>query len=93
VSGTAALTVRNQPRSADLLDCLQFSDKLRIAMQDPAFMEASGFGSVVAAKMVIKDLESLRNNLAHGQDVTSHDWPQIVRLARRVRQMYDTPEN
>ena len=57
-------------------------------MQDQTFMEASGFGSAAAAKKVIKDLESLRNNLAHGQDVTSHDWPQIVRLARRVRQMY-----
>jgi len=77
---------------ADLLDCLQFSDKLRIAMQDQAFMEATGFGSVAAAKKVIKDLESLRNNLAHGQDVTSHDWPQIFRLARRVRQMYGAQE-
>ena len=39
---------------------------------------------------MIKDLESLRNNLAHGQDVTSHDWPQIARLARRIQQMYGT---
>jgi hypothetical protein len=62
-------------------------------MHDQTFMAASGFGSIAAAKKVIKDLESLRNNLAHGQDVTSHDWPQIVRLARRVRQMYSAPEN
>jgi CBS domain-containing protein len=73
---------------ADLLDCLQLSDKLQIALQDRAFVEASGFGSLSAAKKVMKDLESLRNNLAHGQDVTSHDWPQIVRLARRIQQMY-----
>ena len=73
-----------------LLDCLQFSDKLRLAMQDPSFIEASGFGSVAAAKKVTKDLESLRNNLAHGQDVTSHDWAQIARIARRVQQLYGT---
>ena len=48
-------------------------------------MEAAGFGSASAAKKVIKDLEALRNNLAHGQDVTSHDWPMIHRLARRVQ--------
>jgi hypothetical protein len=78
---------------ADLLDCLQFADKLRIAMQDQGFMDDSGFGSAAAAKKVIKDLESLRNNLAHGQDVTSHDWPQIVRLARRVRLMWDAQES
>lgn len=77
---------RGQP--ADLLDCLQFSDKLQVALQNPAFMETAGFGSTSAAKKVVKDLEGLRNNLAHGQSVTSHDWPQIVRLARRVQQLY-----
>jgi hypothetical protein len=25
---------------------------------------------------------------AHGQDVTVYDWPQIVRLARRVEALY-----
>jgi hypothetical protein len=38
-----------------------------------------------AAKRAVKDLEALRNNLAHGQDITQHDWPPIVRLARRVQ--------
>jgi hypothetical protein len=76
--------------SADLLDCLQFSDKLQVAIQDPEFLETLGFGSAGAAKKVVKDLESLRNNLAHGQDVASHDWPQIARLARRVQQLYGT---
>ena len=27
---------------ADLLDCLQFADKLQIALQDPAFVDAPG---------------------------------------------------
>jgi hypothetical protein len=75
---------------ADLLDCLQFSDKLQVAIQDREFLETLGFGSAGAAKKVVKDLESLRNNLAHGQDIASHDWPQIARLARRVQQLYGT---
>jgi len=74
--------------SADLLDCLQFSDKMQIAIQHTEFTEALGFGSTSAAKKALKDLESLRNNLAHGQDITRHDWPPIVRLARRVQQLY-----
>jgi len=73
---------------ADLLDCLQFSDKLQIAIQNQEFTEALGFGSTSAAKKALKDLESLRNNLAHGQDITRHDWPPIVRLARRIQQLY-----
>jgi hypothetical protein len=28
------------------------------------------------------------NQLAHGQDITTHDWPQIVRLARRIQSFY-----
>ena len=75
---------------ADLLDCLQLSDKLQLALQNPGFVEALGFGSSSAAKKVIKDLEVLRNNLAHGQAITSRDWPQIVRLARRIQQLYGT---
>jgi hypothetical protein len=74
--------------AADLLDCLQFSDKMQVAMQNQTFLDTAGFASTSAAKKVSKDLEALRNNLAHGQDVTKHDWPQIVRLARRIQQMY-----
>lgn len=71
---------------ADLLDCLQFSDKLQLLLNDPQLIESMGFQSANAAKKVIKDLESLRNNLAHGQDITRHNWPQIARLARRIQQ-------
>lgn len=70
---------------ADLLVCLQFSDKLQLALNHPPFIEGLGFPSLNAAKKIVKDVESLRNNLAHGQDITRHDWPQIARLARRVQ--------
>ena len=76
--------------NADLLDCLQFSDKLQIALQEQDFIETAEFSSKSGAKKTIKDLESLRNNLAHGQDITSRDWPPIVRLARRVQQFVGT---
>jgi hypothetical protein len=76
-----------QGLKADLLDCLQFSDKLQIALNEPDFQEATGFLSNKAARRAIKDLEALRNNLAHGQDITSQDWPPIARLAKRVQEM------
>jgi hypothetical protein len=74
-------------RKAELLDCLQFSDKLQIALNEPDLQEASGFLSNKAARRSIKDLEALRNNLAHGQDITGQDWPPIARLAKRVQEM------
>ena len=67
-----------------LLDCLQLGDKIGVLVRDPEVLAALGFRSRGAAKPVIKDLQSLRNHLAHAQDIVSHDWTQIVRLARRL---------
>jgi hypothetical protein len=67
---------------SSLLDCLQFSDKLQILSRKKNFIKESAFSSVSAAKHSFKGLESLRNNLAHGQDIANADWPSIVRLAR-----------
>ena len=69
-----------------LLDCLQISDKARILLEDPTQIAEFGFASKAAAKRVIRELESLRNNLAHGQDIVTHDWAQIARLARQVQE-------
>lgn len=75
---------------SNLLDCLQFSDKLQIVLRNQHFLEGAGFHSASAAKKALQDLESLRNNLAHGQEITTHDWLPIIRLARRVQQLYGT---
>ena len=68
----------------DLVDCLQLSDKAQLLMEDPDQLAAFDFESRSAAKRAARELESLRNNLAHAQDIVAHDWPQIVRLAWRA---------
>ncbi len=81
---------RNQ--SCTLVDCLQLSDKAQIVLLNHAPTFAlMGFESKRVAKQVIKDLESLRNNLAHAQDIATHDWPQVVRLCRRINEMTAAP--
>ena len=74
---------RNQ--GCPLLDCLQFSDKAQIAIEDPQLLADLDLPSKRAAKQAIKNLESLRNNLAHGQSIVKHDWPQIARMTQRLR--------
>jgi len=76
---------RNQ--NTDLIDCLQLSDKLQVLLQDPGFMEKLGFESARSGKKAAKEIESLRNNLAHAQDIVIHDWAQIARLSRRVESL------
>ncbi|UCE89328.1 MAG: bifunctional (p)ppGpp synthetase/guanosine-3',5'-bis(diphosphate) 3'-pyrophosphohydrolase [Pseudomonadota bacterium] len=73
---------RNQHSS--LLQCLQLSDKGQILLQEPRVLELLDLDSKRTAKKLVRELESLRNNLAHAQDVVTYDWPPIVRLAYRI---------
>ncbi|WP_295878505.1 HD domain-containing protein [uncultured Thiohalocapsa sp.] len=78
---------RRRGQHVDLADCLQLSDKAQIVMEDEEERAAFGLPTKGAAKRVMRDLESLRNNLAHAQDIVTHDWPQIARLAARVEEL------
>ena len=51
---------------------------------DAQLLQQFGFDSKGKAQRVAQDIESLRNNLAHAQDIVTHDWVQIARLARRI---------
>ena len=83
-----AIQAERQRRNqyCELIDCLQLSDKGQILMQDAQLLKQLGFDSRAAAKRVVKELESLRNHLAHAQDIVTHDWAQIARLTRRVEE-------
>jgi hypothetical protein len=76
---------RNQ--DATLIDCLQFSDKGYILVKDPDMRKDFGFESMRQAKRAVKDLESLRNNLAHAQDILVHNWAAIVTMATRLNKI------
>jgi hypothetical protein len=68
----------------ELIDCLQLSDKGQILFEDSAALQKLGFETKSAAKRVLKELESLRNHLAHAQNIVMHDWVQIARLSMRI---------
>jgi hypothetical protein len=72
----------------ELVDCLQMADKIDILTSEPEELAILGIGSGGAAKRVGKQIESLRNRLAHAQGFVEQDWPQIVRLARRVQDIF-----
>ena len=82
----AALQGERRRRGEDcgLLDCLQFSDKLDILIRDDRALAALGIPTASAARRIGAQVERLRNSLAHSQRFVEQDWPQVVRLARRV---------
>jgi hypothetical protein len=75
---------RNQHGS--LLECLQISDKGQILLQHPLGLKLLDIRSRAAAKRMIKSVESLRNNLAHGQDIVKYDWASIAGIAGRLEE-------
>ncbi|MEA3302663.1 MAG: HD domain-containing protein [Pseudomonadota bacterium] len=74
-------------QQSDLLDCLQLGDKARVLFNDTEILKKIGFNSRSEADRAIKNVESLRNNLAHGQSIVAYDWPSIVGLSQSVQQM------
>jgi hypothetical protein len=75
-------------RSVPLLDCLQLTDKARITLSisDRPWPILRG-NSKAESQRLVRDLEALRNSLAHAQDIVTHDWAQIARLAQRVEEL------
>lgn len=76
---------RNQ--HSNLLACLQFSDKLQLLLEDEGFFQTFAFPSKKAARTACKELESLRNNLAHAQDIINQDFAQVARIAQRIESL------
>ena len=74
-----------------LVDCLQFSDKgqLALAVGDVGARLAPSM-SGKEAKRALKELEQLRNNLAHGQEIISSGWDRIVRFSSRLDELLES---
>jgi hypothetical protein len=73
---------RGQRRT--LLDCLQFSDKARIVARHDEMRRLTRFSSRHATEEFAKRFQSLRNSLAHSQEILD-DWPIIVDLAANLQ--------
>lgn len=73
-------------QQSTLVDCLQLSDKGQVILEHPLGLKLLDIRSKAAAKQMIKNIESLRNNLAHGQDIVRYDWASIAGIAGRVEE-------
>jgi hypothetical protein len=76
---------RNQ--NLELIDCLQISDKGQIIARNEEIRCLTRLQSRRQAEQAIKMLESLRNNLAHSQDIISCDWETIVWLCKDMERV------
>lgn len=80
-------------QDVDLLDCLQMSDKAQIVFKHEPLREALRIESRRQAERVFKQIESLRNNLAHSQDIVTANWEAIVMLAGNLERVIQGPSD
>ncbi len=73
----------------DLADCLQLCDKREIIVDNHELREMVGFDSKRSGSRFLEDLETLRNNLAHSQDIITGNWPKIVELADQAEKVLE----
>jgi hypothetical protein len=83
---------RRRNQDLDLLDCLQFSDRGQIVLRNEELRKRAGFVSRTRGEQNVKELEALRNNLAHSQDIIACDWDIIVKLTGYMEQRLGTGE-
>jgi hypothetical protein len=71
----------------DLVDCLQLCDKADILIKaDNNILSSLGFHSKNDARDFFEQLQTLRNYLAHAQDLTEEmEWSQIAELTNRAK--------
>jgi hypothetical protein len=80
---------RNQ--CVSLLDCIQFSDKGQILARNEEIRRLTMFESRRRVEQIFKELERLRNNLAHSQDIIASDWQIIVQLTENMERVIEGP--
>ena len=81
-----ALHAERQRRGSEcgLLDCLQVKDKADILVSDSASFAALGLHSRREADRFTRDIEKLRNHLAHAQELESEHLATAARLASSI---------
>ena len=73
----------------ELVDCLQFGDKGWIITYDEKLREKLGHKSRKETRNAIKELETLRNNLAHTQEIIPSGWQRIIIACSRWESSLD----
>ncbi len=73
-----------------MIDCLQYGDKGWILSYDEDIRKALGQASRTEARKTVKELESLRNNLAHTQQIISDGWQRIVTVCSNFERNLET---
>jgi hypothetical protein len=79
---------KSRNEAIQLSDCLQICDKRDIVLNEGQLRELLGIESKTKGKSFFKKLESLRNNLAHSQNLnTQNSWNELFLLIEQTEKL------
>lgn len=83
---------RKKNEALDLADCFQFCDKRTILMKHESLWKKLGFESRRDGESFLKNLEDLRNEIAHSQDFLPRDLSKLATLVKRTERFLEAAE-
>jgi chloramphenicol O-acetyltransferase len=85
--------LRQRNEEIDLLYCTQFCDKRTIIKKSDEALKAIGFKSAKDFSKNLKDIEELRNEIAHSCKVSKARWETVSELCKKIESLIDNIEN
>jgi hypothetical protein len=77
----------------DLIDCLQFCDKRGLVTGHSEIRKILCFESKKSGVKVLESVESVRNKLAHSQDIADGTtWEEVIDLAEKIEKLIERAE-
>jgi hypothetical protein len=83
---------RQRNEEIDLLYCTEFCDKRTIIEKSDVALKATRFKSKVTFSKCLKDIEGLRNEIAHSCKVSKGRWEDVSVLCKKAESMIDKIE-
>ena len=96
LEGFLAMDLEERARrghQVNLINCLQYGDKGWILSYDDDIRKALGQESRKHTRKAVKELETLRNHLAHTQEIIPVGWQRIVVACDRFEESLETIAN
>ena len=80
--------LQKENKEIELVDCIQFCDKRDIISKSKDITRnLEQFDNKKDFVKLLKQLEKLRNNLAHAQNIITDKWPNVVILSKKAEEL------
>jgi len=78
---------RQRNEEIELANCMQICDKKKIVAVTEGLLKKTGFSTAKEWNSFMDELEPLRNNLAHANEIDTGSWPEKAELVLQIEDL------